>query len=151
VQSLAASGLVEDAVRFVAYSLPKREAVWWAWVCARRAAGAEAPPKIKGALDATEKWIAQPTDENRRVLLPAAEEADMGTAAGCAAIAAYLSGGSLAPPGVQAVPPAPYLTARAVASAIVLAAVAGEPEQTQEKLRASLDQGLDVVNRIKLW
>ena len=31
--------LYPDAVRFVAHALPKREAVWWAWVCARRSAG----------------------------------------------------------------------------------------------------------------
>src|ERR1035438_5097774 len=49
--------LFADAVRFLAHALPKREAVWWGWVCARRTAGDNPPPKIKGALDATEKWI----------------------------------------------------------------------------------------------
>src|SRR5436190_17204799 len=59
----------QDAVRFLAHALPKREAVWWAWVCARRAAGEEPPPKIKASLDATEKWIAQPTEDNRRAAM----------------------------------------------------------------------------------
>src|ERR1035441_7160931 len=39
--------LYPDAVRFIAHALPKREAVWWGWVCARRAAGENPPPKIK--------------------------------------------------------------------------------------------------------
>jgi hypothetical protein len=52
---LIQEGLFQDAVSFLAHALPKREAVWWAWVCARRAAGAEPPPKIKESLDATEK------------------------------------------------------------------------------------------------
>ena len=30
-----------DAVRFLAHGLPKREAVWWACVCARSTLGAE--------------------------------------------------------------------------------------------------------------
>ena len=33
-----------DAVRFLAHALPKREAVWWAWFCARRTAGEEPAP-----------------------------------------------------------------------------------------------------------
>src|ERR1039457_1648399 len=56
VALLMEKALYPDAVRFIAHALPKREAVWWGWVCARRAAGENPPPKIKGALDATEKW-----------------------------------------------------------------------------------------------
>jgi hypothetical protein len=140
-----------DAVRFLAYALPKREAVWWAWVCARRAAGAEPPPNIKASLEATERWIAQPTEDNRRAAMVAAEAADVGTPAGCAGMAAFFSSGSLAPPGAQSVPPGPYLTSKTVAGAVILAAVGGDPEKTPENFRAFLDQGLDVVKRIKLW
>src|ERR1035437_1844565 len=90
--------LFADAVRFLAHALPKREAVWWGWFCARRAAGQNPLPKIKAALDAAEKWIAQPNEEKRRDAMAAAQVAGFGTAAGCAALAAFLSGGSLAPP-----------------------------------------------------
>ena len=86
LSQLMEKGHFEDAVRFLAHALPKREAVWWAWVCARRAADAEPPPKVKASLDATEKWIAQPNDENRRAAMSAAEAADVATAAGCAAV-----------------------------------------------------------------
>jgi len=147
---LMEKGNFQDAVRFLAHALPKREAVWWAWVCARRAAP-EPAPKIKASLDATEKWIAQPNDDNRRAAMSAAEAADTGTAAGCAGMAAFFSGGSLAPPDVPPVPPGPYLTARAVSGAVILAAVAVEPEKAPEKFRMFLAQGMDVVNRIKLW
>ena len=147
---LMEKGNFQDAVRFLAHALPKREAVWWAWVCARRAVP-EPAPKIKASLDATEKWIAQPNDDNRRAAMSAAETADVGTAAGCAGMAAFFSGGSLAPPDVPPVPPGPYLTARAVSGAVILAAVAVEPEKAPEKFRMFLAQGMDVVNRIKLW
>jgi hypothetical protein len=131
--------------------LPKREAVWWAWVCARRAAGTEPAPKIKESLDATEKWIAQPTDDNRRAAMAAAEAADVGTPAGCAGMAAFFSGGSMAPPGVQAVPPGPHLTAKSVSGAIALAALGGDPEKAPDNFRAFLEQGTNVAGRIKLW
>ena len=148
---LVEKALFPDAVRFLAHALPKREAVWWAWVCARRAAGAEPPPKIKASLEATEKWIAQPTDDNRRAAMAAAQTAGLDTPAGCAGAAAFFSGGSVAPPNVQAVAPGPHLTGKMVAGAVMLSAVATEPEKAPEKDKASLDQGLNVADRIKLW
>src|SRR5581483_6117015 len=36
VSLLVERGEFADAVRFLAHSLPKREAVWWAWFCAPR-------------------------------------------------------------------------------------------------------------------
>src|SRR5579872_335996 len=140
-----------DAVRFLAHALPKREAVWWAWICARRAGAAEPAGKLKASLDATETWITQPNDENRRAAMKAAEAADVGTAAGCAGLAAFFSGESLAPPGAATIPPGPGLTGKAVSGAVIIAAVATEPEKAQEKFRIFLEQGLDVVSRIKLW
>jgi hypothetical protein len=151
VALLVEKELFADAVRFLAHALPKREAVWWAWVCARRSAGEPPEPKMKTALDATEKWIAQPSEENRRAAKAAADAAGAGSAAGCAAMGAFFSGGSLAPPDAPVVPPGEYLTAKAVAGAVILAAVAKEPERAGEKFRAHVVQGLEVTNRLKLW
>jgi hypothetical protein len=135
----------------VAHALPRREAVWWGWVCARRASGENPPPKIKGALDATEKWIAQPNEDNRRSAMAAAQKAELGTAAGCAGLAAFFSGGSLAPPEAPVVPPGEFLTAKAVSGAVIFAAVAKEPERAPEKFKSFVAQGVDVSNRVKLW
>jgi hypothetical protein len=151
VALLMEKALFPDAVRFVAHALPKREAVWWGWVCARRAAGENPPPKIKAALDATERWIAQPSDDNRRSAMAAAEKAELGTAAGCAGLAAFFSGGSLAPPDAPAVPPGEFLAAKAVAGAVIFAAVAKEPEKAPEKFRSFVAQGVEVTTRVKLW
>jgi hypothetical protein len=151
VAKLMDKRLYPDAVRFVAHALPKREAVWWAWMSARRGAGENAPPKIKSSLEATEKWIAQPTDDNRRAAKAAAEAAQLGTAAGCAGLAAFFAGDSLAPPDCPAVPPGPYLTAKAVTGAVIFAAMSGEPNQAPEKFKSFVAQGLDVAKRIKLW
>jgi hypothetical protein len=140
-----------DAVRFLAHALPKREAVWWAWMSARRVAGENAPSKIKASLEATEKWIAQPTDENRRAAKAAADSAELGTAAGCAGLAAFFAGDSLAPPDCPAVAPGPYLTAKAVSGAVNFAALTGDPRQTPEKYKSFVAQGVDVTKRIKVW
>src|SRR5450631_3160021 len=56
--------LYPDAVRFIAHALPKREAVWWGWVCACRSSGDNPQPYILNATAATEKWIAQPSEDN---------------------------------------------------------------------------------------
>jgi len=74
------------------------------------------------ALKAAEKWCGLASDANRRAAQTAAEEATLATPAGGAALAAFLSEGSLGPPNVQAVPPADHLTARLVATTLAVAA-----------------------------
>lgn len=151
VEILSERGEFAGAVRFLAHSLPKREAVWWAWFCARRASGANPPPAIQACLSATEKWIAQPTEDNRRGAMKAAEQAQFGTPAGCAGLSAFFSGGSLAPPEAPVTPPGEFMTAKAVAGAVMLAAVATEPEKAPEKYRAFIAQGIEVAHKINLW
>jgi hypothetical protein len=151
VNLLMEKRLYPDAARFLAHALPKREAVWWAWVSARRAAGPDPPPKIKASLQATEQWISDPNEEHRRAAMAAAQTADLGTAAGCAGLAAFFSGGSLGPPEAPPVPPGEFLTAKAVAGAIVFSSLATEPQKAPEKFQAAIAQGVDVTKRIKLW
>jgi hypothetical protein len=151
VALLMSKKLYADAVRFLAHALPKREAVWWSWISAKRAAGAEPPPKIKASLEATEKWIAQPDDDNGRVAQAAAKEAKTTTAAGCAGMAAFFSGSSLGPAHVPPIPPGEYLTAKAVTGAVIYAAVDKDPATAPERFQSFVTQGLDVTAKIKLW
>jgi len=151
INLLVEKTLFPDAVRFLAHALPKREGVWWGWVCAKRVAGENPPPPIKTALEATEKWIAQPTDENRRAAYAAAEAAPFSTPAGCAGLAAFFSGPSLAPPDLPPVPPGEFLAAKAVSGAVIFAAIAKEPEKGPDKFKQFISQGVDVTLRIKLW
>src|SRR5436305_3569062 len=89
---LTENGHYPDAVRVLAYGLPKREAVWWACQCVRAAGGTDLPPKAADAVRVAEKWVADPSDANRTAALAAAEAADFTTPAGAAALAAYWSG-----------------------------------------------------------
>jgi hypothetical protein len=140
-----------DATRFLAHLLPKREAVWWAALCARSAAGAQPPAPITAALQAAEKWVREPNEDNRRAALPAAEAATFGTPAGCTAVAAFWTGGSLGPPQVPVIPPGESFTAHGVAGAIMLAAVTTEPEKAPEKYRHFLAWGINVADGAKRW
>lgn len=140
-----------DAVRLLAHALPTREAIWWAWFCAKRAAGDSPAPAVRAALDATERWIAQPTEEHRRPALELAQRAEIGTPAGCAVLAVFFSGGSVAPPEAPPVPPAPFAASKAIAGSVILAAVSREPETAPEKFVSYIERGVQVADRIRLW
>ena len=151
LEALAAKSYWIDAVRLLAHALPKREAVWWALVCARTAHGANPPPKIAAALQAAEKWVLDPSEENRRPAWPAAEAAEIGTPAGCAAVAAFWTGGSLAPPQAPVIPPGEFLTAQGVAGSVLLAAVLTQPEKAQEKYKQFINTGAEIASGTNRW
>jgi hypothetical protein len=152
IRALAAASLEVEAIKFLAHLLPRREAVWWAWMCARSGTPpGDSRQGIIQALAATESWIREPAEKNRRAAFAAAESATLETAAGCAALAAFLSGGSMAPAGIAEVPPPPFGTSRAVFGSLVLSAVSSEPERGQERLEDFLAKGLELAERIKLW
>lgn len=135
-----------DAVRFLAHCLPKREAVWWACLCARDALPPEPPAPLVAAIQAAESWVMAPTEEKRRAAMAQAEAAGYRTPASWAAVAAFWSGGSMAPPGAPVVPPGDGLTGAAVAGAVLLAAVQTEPEKAPEKHRRFLEYGIDIAD-----
>jgi hypothetical protein len=151
LDALIAEELWLDALRFLAHALPRREAVWWACACVRSVAGANLPAPGAAALQAAQKWVADPSEENRRAAQAAAAAAGLGTPAGCAAIAAFWSGGSLGPANVPAVPPADNLTGQGVAGAVLLAAVQTEPQKAAEKHRQFVQLGLEVATGANQW
>ena len=138
-----------DAVRFLSFALPKKEAVQWACLCARHILRVQATARESESLRAAERWVMDPSDDNRRAAMAAAEKEGLGSPAGCAALAAFLSGGSLAPTSVATVPPGEHLTAQVAAGAIMLAAVIVEPEKAPEKYRVFLAHGLDLAKGLK--
>ncbi|HUS04978.1 MAG TPA: hypothetical protein VMZ52_01690 [Bryobacteraceae bacterium] len=137
---LAEKQLLTDALQFVAHALPKRQAVWWAAKCVRQVNPAP-PPEAAAALDAAEKWIAEPTDEHRKAAMDAANKAELSTPAGCTGLAAFYSSG-LGPD-----PKAEFMTAKAAGAAVLMAATAGPPESVQTHFREFLTKGIELVNR----
>lgn len=151
VVAMSEAELHVDALKFLAHLLPRREAVWLGWLCAKKELDKKLTSEEEAALAATERWIREPTDANRRSALDAATSATLESPAGCAALGAYLSGGSMAPAELEAVPPPRYATARAIFGCLVLTAVQAEPEKAPEKYQRYLADGLELAERIDLW
>ncbi|WZP00787.1 hypothetical protein EP7_002438 [Isosphaeraceae bacterium EP7] len=153
VNLLAGKGLHTEAIKALAHAIPPREAVWWACLCVRRAAGlGKTPPREQiDAQAAAEAWVSDPSEPNRRAAQAAADLAGLATPAGCAAVAAFWSGGSLGPPDVPAIPPGPYLTAHGAACAVILATVTTTPEKAPDAFAADLALGLEVAAGKHPW
>jgi hypothetical protein len=124
--------------------------VWWACSCNRQANAAGGGP-AGAALAAAEAWVGTQSEEHRRAAEKSVEAAGAGTPAGCTALAAFLSGGSLAPPGVQEVPASPTLTPAAVAGAVALAAVAGDASKAADRFRKFLALAHEVAVGKNRW
>jgi hypothetical protein len=146
LSALIAAGLMNDAVAVMAQALPKREAVWWACLAARTLVDAETAPPVIAAIEAAEAWVYKPTEELRRAAMERAQATGFDHPGVWAAVGAFWSGGSMAPPNVPAVPPAEHLTGLAVSGAVNLAAVIRQPEQAPAKLKAFMEQAVDIAN-----
>ncbi|NKB80961.1 MAG: hypothetical protein GKS05_03510 [Nitrospirales bacterium] len=140
-----------DAVRFLAHALPKREAVWWACLCAKVRCDDKKPAPVTATLHVAEQWVCDPNETNRRAALSIAESTGLNVPASWAAMGAFWSGGSIAPPDATVVPPGEYLTAIAVAGAVMLAAVLHEPEKVSEQFMTFLTDGIGVANGTNEW
>lgn len=141
------AGLIEarchgDAVVYLAHALPKPDAVLWACKCVRMVLGGEAPAEAAQAVDAAEAWAMEPSAGNSRAAGAAAGEMANDYGARFAALAAFWSGESMAPPELPPVPPPPALTGAAVAGAIQIAAAAGEAAATPQRYREFLARGI---------
>jgi len=134
-----------DAVNVFAQALPKREAVWWACVCARAAPEPEPRAPDLDAVAAAEAWVRRPDEANRRAAMAAAEATKMQSPEAWAAVGAFWSGGSMSPEGQPAVPPAEHLTGVAIAGAVVLAAVRRLPERADARFALFLTSARDIA------
>ena len=72
-RALLTSPRPSDAIVFMAYLLPRREAVWWALQCVRAMLGVSAEDE---ALRAAENWVRTPDENNRSAALVAANAGD---------------------------------------------------------------------------
>ena len=145
VDAMVEKAQLIDAVRYLANALLQREAVWWACLAARAALGSARRPSDIDSVTAAEAWVYKPTEENRRAAMTKAQATKFDTPSAWAAVAAFWSGGSMAPPDVPIVPPPPFLIGRAVAGAIMLAAVTGPADKIEPRYRHLIAQGADIA------
>lgn len=139
IDRLVEAGLLVEAARLAAHALPKREAVWWACMCARSVPDPALKAEDIAALELAEAWVRRPEEAARRAAAEAAEKTSFQSAEAWAAMGAFWSGGSLAPEGMAEVPPGEHLTGVAVAGAVVLASVRVKPERQVGRIEKFLD------------
>jgi hypothetical protein len=110
------------AVRFMAHCLSRVDAVRWVAACLPDA-GQNVPPARAVAAKAVRRWVANPSDEARRLAYDAGLVAGWDTMEGMACLAVFMSGGSMAP-AEQEVPvnPPPGVFGQMAAGAVLLAA-----------------------------
>jgi hypothetical protein len=143
---LEQAGLLIEATRLVAHALPAREAVWWACACSRHtaASGADAAAETK-MRDAAEEWVRKPTDEHRRAAMKEAEAAGFSSPEAWAAVGAFWSGDSMAPPEAPKVPPQAHFPGLAVAGSVALAAARGPATRRETRLQRFLVSAKDIA------
>lgn len=107
------------ALMFAALALPKRDAVWWGCLALRGMGGAD--PLTAEGLRLAEAWCRHPEEEERRAAGEFAQENYFEGAGPWIAFAAFTTSGSMAPAGLQAVPPSGEVSGKSVAMAIMLA------------------------------
>lgn len=137
-----------DAVRVMAMALPRREATWWACLNARAAHEARTEPdeQAGAALKAAEEWVFKPSDEQGQKAHALAERAGFDCAESYAALAAFWSGGNMAPPESGVVlPPGEALAGTAAAAAVLLAAAAGDPQKMDAWYERAMLSALDIA------
>lgn len=142
---LESHGFLIEAVRLLAHALPKREATWWACMCAHHTAPIDLPEPDRTAVTAAEQWVRRQADEPRRAAFAAAQQAGFGSPEAWAAVAAFWSGNSMSPLGQPEVPPADHLTGTAVIGAVALAAVRIRPERQKQRLARFLESAHNIA------
>ncbi len=65
IEELSSAEKWLDAVKVLAHALPRREAVWWACMCATQMDKLTDNESEKSALESAEKWVFKPTEEHR--------------------------------------------------------------------------------------
>lgn len=144
VDVLLAQELFLDAIRFLSRAVTPRQAVFWACLCMRQVL--PCPQwrfEEQAALRSAAAWVQQPTEKRRQAARAAGDKARLSTPAGCAALAAFWSGGHD--------PETRLLSARAAGAAVMIAAAIGLPHQLALRYRQALDLGLRIADGQCTW
>ncbi len=133
--ALREAGQAVQAAQFLGLALPRWEAVAWAARSVRdlRTDEVRGPAEAE-ALKRALLWVQDPTEPRRRAAYEAAQAAESSSPERLAALAAFFSGGSLAPEEFQAVQAPPEAAGKLAAGAVLTAVFSGaEPWAALER------------------
>ena len=134
-----------DAINLLSHSLPKREAVWWACICAKKHKKSVNDELYNKALAAAEKWVYDPSEKNRRVAEFYAEKSQYESAASWVAAAAFWSGDSIMPEGEPVVAPAQYLYSHAIRGCIITCVGMDDGTEPDDRYKTYLTHGINIA------
>ncbi|MCK5336973.1 MAG: hypothetical protein KAQ67_12470 [Gammaproteobacteria bacterium] len=135
-----------DAINLLSHSLPKREAVWWACICAKQQDDETKDELYDETLKIAEKWVYDPSEKNRRVAEFYAEKGKYETAAAWAAAAAFWSGDSIVAENEPKIAPDEYLYAHAVSGSILTSACMQDKDDTSDIFKKYIEHGINIAN-----
>ncbi|QDU61822.1 hypothetical protein Pan216_26870 [Planctomycetes bacterium Pan216] len=148
LETLLKEHLYTDALRFIAYTLPTRQSVWWGCLCLIKILDPETLSPIEHrAMDAMIRWVVEPNDEHRQRVQETAERCPEES---CVTILARAAGYEVIPlPRPKYHVPQDF-QARGIHAAIVIAANL-QPERRDELVRGCLLLGLEVSRGERPW
>jgi hypothetical protein len=150
-RALVSRGLLEAAVSVLAQALSRQATAWWACRAARLEAGGGPSPHEVSAVEAAEAWVMAPTQARAYAAQEVADRVGLHSPAGCAALAAFLAGDSMAPTHLDPLPPLPHLAGMAAAGAVRLAGERRSAVEAEGCLRSLLDVGFAIAAGADTW
>jgi hypothetical protein len=142
IDRLCAEGLYGDVIDVLTHLLPKQYSVAWGCECLQGLPQQlEADPSQRAALAVAQRWLADPSEDNRRAAVELSDRLGLKGAGAWLAAAAGWTSGSMLPAGQPEVPVTPTLTGDAVGAALRMAAVA-EPMQFEAHLQSFVQRAL---------
>jgi hypothetical protein len=141
LQSLVERGMLDKAIAFLAYLLPRREAVWWGCHCIR-ALLPQRTGNEEALLQAAEAWVMEPEEYRRQAVLDMGKQGDRRSAPTWVALAAGWSGGNMVANEHGSVAAPPHMTPRAIRAGVLIAASRTAAAQRAAILTRCLDGGM---------
>jgi len=144
LDSLEKQELYQDAVRFLAHKLPPDAGVKWGVRCLRELQAPDRKDQKDPPLEASEAWTKSQNDTTRFAAKEAVDNSTNTGASSLVAMAVYMSGGSLTPPGAPEVFPPPYSAQKMVAGSVIVTVVGHEPQKANERYKRALAMGKEL-------
>lgn len=139
--------LYPDAINLLAHGLPKRESIWWGYICTRQSDLNSNISDVLQVLKLVNEWVVYPNESLRRQIEKIPSKLAFKYPSAWLGMAVFWSGGNIAEENSGAqVLPNKYLYAKAVAGAIMLAAVAIDTKNITEIYKKFIMQGIDIAN-----
>ncbi len=145
VDLLESQGLFKDAILFLTHGFPIQLTIKWGCSCSRELLSIQQIEKSKASLQAADSWLEAPGDQTRWDARNAAEKSNMSSPVDLIAMAAFFSGGSIAPPEAPATFPPPYLASKLAGGAIQMVVLSQYPEKSADRYRRTLQISREIV------